>query len=297
MTQPFEKSLRLGVVQTTVDATAAWSQSLQISPVEEERVVSEIQQHLASLALEIPGPQIVLLPELSVPLGFIPRLRRISAQMNAVIVAGLDFEKSSHSEKRVLNRAIVVIPDGWNRRERSSRATVRYVGKTYPAWREAKNLEKLGYEFESVPEVWVFDGGSLGRFAVAVCFDFLDLERVAMYRLQIQHLFILSYNPDIPTFDHAAEALARMIYCNVVVCNTGAFGGSIAVSPYKGPERRLVYRHSGSLLSTSQTICLPVSKLVLAQTDTWPADEDREFKSLPPGAKGAAELIKKTEAI
>jgi hypothetical protein len=78
----------------------------------------------------------------------------------------------------------------------------------------------------------VFDAGHFGKFAIAVCYDFLDLERVAMYRSGIQHLFILAYNPDLPTFDHAAEALSRMIFCNVVVCNTGTHGGSLAVSPY-----------------------------------------------------------------
>jgi predicted amidohydrolase len=291
MVSGFNRILRLGIVQTTVDSTAAWSKTLHMSAVEEEWVISQMQQHLSSLAQEVPKPNIVLLPELSIPLGFLPRLRRISAQMNTIIIAGLDFEIVPNVAKKAMNRAAVIVPDAWGRRHRSSRATVRYVGKTYSAWREEQNLKRLGYAFHSVPEVWVFDAGSYGRFAVAICYDLLDLDRVAMYRLKIQHLFILAYNPDIPSFDHAAEALARMIYCNVIVCNTGTHGGSIAVSPYKGIERRLIYRHSGSGLSTSQTISLPVHDLVLAQTNAWPANKPREFKSLPPGSAGANILI------
>jgi hypothetical protein len=39
------------------------------------------------MAQEAPPPQIILLPELSVPLGFLPNLRTIAAQMNAVIMS------------------------------------------------------------------------------------------------------------------------------------------------------------------------------------------------------------------
>lgn len=288
--------LRLGIVQTTVDATAAWSSTLQMSVREEERAVSEIQRHLASLMLETPKAQIILLPELSVPIGFVPRLRRISSQMNAVIIAGVDFQIAKGRIKKVVNRAAVFIPDGWLRRDRSSRATVRYVGKTYAAHKEKQNLKTHGYDFHPSPEVWVFEAERLGRFAVAICFDLLDLERVAMYRLKIQHLFILAYNEDLPSFNHASEALARMVYCNVVVCNTGTHGGSIAVSPYKGVAKRLIYQHVGTRLSTSQIISLPVRSLVQAQMDKQPAG-NREFKSLPPSAEGIVPLKEMKAAI
>jgi len=286
----FEQSLKLGIIQTTVHSDNAWKSTLHMAPVEERAVIAQIQHQLASLAQQSTKPQIVLLPELTVPTGFLPNLKVIAAQMNAVIIAGMDFNIASRRAKIARNRAAVIIPNAWGTDKISSRATVRYVGKTYAAWREKEHLKAHGYTFQSIPEVWVFNAGSLGRFAVAVCYDFLDLERVAMYRLGIQHLFILAYNTDLPTFDHAAEALSRMIFCNVVVCNTGSHGGSLAVSPYSGVGKRVIYRHIGSPLSTGQTVSLPVADLILAQTDTWPDGRDREFKSLPPGA-GVVHLL------
>lgn len=278
------EQLRVGIVQTTVDHEAAWIDGLSMSPSEEERAVFEIQQHLASLAQENPPPDIVLLPEVSVPLGFVGRLRRLSAQMNAVIIAGLDFAPVPESTPMAaMNRAAVIIPNRWGS-ERSSRSTIRYVGKTYPSYEEETNLAAHGYKFSRIPEIWIFEARQFGRFAVVICFDLLDLERVAVYRMNVQHVFVLSYNKDASTFDHAAEALARMIFCNVVICNTGNYGGSIAISPYKRPERRMVYRHTGSGLSTSQTISLPVRDLRLAQNNHWPSDRPREFKALPPGS-------------
>lgn len=283
MTTHFEDQLRVGIIQTTVDNVAAWNGGLSMSKVEEERAIAEIQQHLAALNIE-DSPQIILLPEVSVPLGFIPRLRRMAATMNAIIIAGLDFEEvPSSAPPAVRNRAAVIIPNRWGS-TRSSTATVRYVGKTYPSFEEERMLRNKGFSFHSTPEIWVFDAGKYGRFGVVICFDLLDLERVAVYRMELQHLFVLAYNKDTSTFDHAAEALARMIYCNVVICNTGQHGGSIAVSPFKRPERRMIYRHTGIGHSTSQTIQLPVRPLILAQTGSWPAGEERIFKALPPGS-------------
>lgn len=291
MTTGFEEHLRVGVIQTTVDNVAAWvaEPGLTMAMGEEERAVAEIQQHLAALNIEKPAPKVILLPEVSVPLGYLARLRRMAATMNAIIIAGLDFEEvGASTPPAVRNRAAVIIPNRWNS-ARSSAATVRYVGKTYPSFEENQLLQSKGYTFHSAPEIWIFDAGQYGRFGVAICFDLLDLERVAVYRMQLQHLFVLAYNKDASTFDHAAEALVRMVYCNVVICNTGHHGGSIAVSPFKRPEKRMIYRHTGIGLSTSQTIDLPVRQLIEAQRGSPSTGGERVFKALPPGSSAIVE--------
>ena len=79
--------------------------------------------------------------------------------------------------------------------------------------------------------------------------------------------------------------------------NTGSYGGSIAVSPYKRPDKRMIFRHSGSSLSTCQTVRLPVKKLIWAQTNDWPCDLEREFKALPPGAKAPSVLSRHEESV
>ena len=282
MTQgDLEDFLRLGIIQTTVDDTAAWASGISMTRIEEESVIAEMQQHLAALAGAESPPQIVLLPEVTVPIGFVERLRGIAINMNSILIAGLDFDLVPDSKPlEAMNRAVVIVPNKWGAKH-STASTVRYVGKTYPAYREQELLRMHGYAFCRIPEVWLFEAGRYGRFGVVVCVDLLDLERVAMYRMNIQHLFVVAYNMDITSFDHAAEALARMVFCNVVICNTGQYGGSLAVSPYKRPERRLIYRHSGSHLATSQIVELPVKALCDAQRG---ADSERVFKALPPGA-------------
>jgi predicted amidohydrolase len=292
----FEDDLRVAIIQTTLNYKLAWKKGIHMSLIEEERAIREIQQHVSALLHDDNRkPDIVILPELSVPTGFLWRLRRMSIEMNAIVVAGMDYQCLPKKSRQVVNRAVVVIPNGWGRLKKSSHATIRYVGKTYGAKTELALLKKAHFTFRQFPEVWVFDAKRFGKFAIAICYDFLDLERVTLYKLKIQHLFVLAYNPDIVSFDHAAEALSRMVYCNVVVCNTGHFGRSAVLSPFYDPNKRLIYRHCGNGLSTSQIVKLPVRELVLAQTgDGTP----KLFKSLPPGSVPLKiSLSEKEEAI
>lgn len=98
-----------------------------------------------------------------------------------------------------------------------------------------------------------------------------------MYRGRVQHLIVLSYNRDFESFYHNAEALARTLHCNVVVCNTGTYGGSLAVTPYYEPFRRTVYRHQGSRLATVQIVTLPVRELIEAQSGQFDAARTTEL--------------------
>src|SRR3546814_5336832 len=135
---------------------------------------------------------------------------------------------------------------------------------------DLKKLIAAAYTFKRDPSVWLLDGGAIGTFGVMVCYDFLDLERIAMYRGRVQHLFILALNKDATSFRHVAEAVAQMVFRNVVICNCGHFGGSLAVSPYRQPERRTIYQHAGAGLATGQLIELPVAPLDLHQSHSDP---------------------------
>jgi predicted amidohydrolase len=130
------------------------------------------------------------------------------------------------------------------------------------------------------------DGVDIGRFGVSICYDLMDLERATLYAGRIQHLFVIAYNQDTQSFFHVSEALSRVMFCNVVICNTGHYGGSVAVSPYYRPWQRIIYKHEGSKLATSQVITLPIQDLVDAQRGdrkkVSDADEHFLFKNPPP---------------
>lgn len=130
---------------------------------------------------------------------------------------------------------------------------------------------------------------SFGRIGLCICYDFMDLERALMYRARIHHFLVIAYNRDLQSFQCQAGSFSRSVFANVVICNTGHFGGSVAVSPYYLPRMRAIYRHEGADLFTVQTFTLPVRDLVLAQrAQTHSARPEREeggplFKNRPPG--------------
>lgn len=282
--------LTIGVIQTSLDDLAAWNDDgsgnwqeiVQISKIEELHAMKEIRHFLASLrdTSSKKKPDIILFPELSIPLGFVPKLKRATEELGSIVIAGLDYRiNESENCPTVSNEAVVIVPKKISDKKIAARTEIRLVGKTYPAKGEKERLDKIGVEFKSHPTIWVFDGGNLGKFAVAICYDFMDLDRIVMYRNKIQTLFVLAYNRDTTSFDHIAEALSRMLFCNVVVCNCGKFGGSIALSPFKKPYKRLVYHHSGQDLSNAQIIQLPLRKIAEHQSQNFSED----LKSLPPG--------------
>ncbi len=284
-------SLRVGVIQTSLHDEAAWvddmsgdwKRCVQMSSHEERRAKKEIRHYLASLKGMERRPDIVLFPELSVPIGFQPQLKGAAEKLEAIIIAGLDYRiKPDQLGPAVSNEAIVIVPRKLRGQIIALRTEIRRVGKTYPAPGEKRRLLEItgsSVEFVSDPTVWIFESVDYGKFAVAVCYDFMDLDRIVMYRNKIQTLFVLSYNKDTTSFNHLSEALGRMLFCNVVVCNCGKFGGSHAVSPFREPYRRTIYRHSGQNLPNAQLIELPLKNLVSHQE----GNQDQEFKSLPPG--------------
>lgn len=297
--------LYIGVIQTSLHADAAWvddksgnwQSCVRMSAIEERRAKKEIRHFLASLRGLDGLPDIILLPELSVPLGFESQLRRAAEKLESIIIAGLDYRiEARESIPTVSNEAIVIVPRRLRGRQIAQHTEVRRVGKTYPAPAEKAKLQAItgpGVAFLAHPTVWIFESPDLGKFAVAICYDFMDLDRIVMYRNKIQTLFILAYNRDTTSFDHLAEALSRMLFCNVVICNCGQFGGSLAVSPFREPFRRSIYRHSGQCLPHAQLVKLPLATLAAHQQGT----PDKDLKSLPPGFAGIVPLGEKSETI
>jgi predicted amidohydrolase len=297
--------LNIGVIQTSLDVEAAWvnhktgswEQCVRMSEVEERRAKKEIRHYLASLSGLERQPDIVLLPELSVPLGFESQLKKAAESLESIIIAGLDYRiETGLATPTVSNEAVVIVPRQLRGRRIARRTEVRRIGKTYPAPAEREKLQAINLAsvaFLPHPTVWIFESPELGKFAVAICYDFMDLDRIVMYRNKIQTLFILAFNKDTTSFDHLAEALSRMLFCNVVVCNCGQFGGSLAVSPFRETYRRSVYRHSGQDLPHAQLIQLPLAALVAHQMGSL----SKDFKSLPPGFSDLVSLSKKAQAV
>jgi hypothetical protein len=128
--------------------------------------------------------------------------------------------------------------------------------------------------------MYIFHADGFGSIGIAICSDFFDLERFVIYKGRIQHLIVIAHNIDTESYYFLAEAIARLVYCNVVICNTGFYGDSIAYAPYSESYNRYIYRHKGKGLFATQVVHLPVESLIAAQKMN---DKTQTFKSAPPG--------------
>lgn len=276
-------TIRVGLIQTDVDFEAAWGGASRMSAAEAGNSWGEIKRGFRSFIDEKGLPNIVLIPELSVPRDRVADLRRYARRLNAVVIAGLDY-RIDRRNKILTNQAVVIVPSNLGGTRRSGKVATRYVGKTFPSEAEKDAIAGAGYRFGGDPHFFRFDSDILGSFGIAICYDLMDLERALFYKGFVQHLFVLAYNRDITSFYHLAESLSRTMYASVVICNTGHFGGSVAVAPYYHPWKRTIYRHEGAGLSTSQVIEIPARAIKLAQlgADVKRTDSFR-LKALPPG--------------
>ena len=283
-----KQELKVAIVQTTLDNKVAWKkvdkgQTIKMDFAEAARVWREIINTFDNYINleESRKPEIVLLPELSVAEIFEPEIKKLAEQTGCIVITGLDFKSK---EKIVENKALVAIPFGWPLGSGHSSSKTFYFGKFYPAAEEKKYIEDCGKKFSSCDQFYLLDAREYGRIGLAICADFYDIERFALYKGRIQHLFILAYNKDIKSFNYLCEAISRLVYCNVVICNTGHYGGSVCFSLKDKDWKRYIYRHEGADLFTSQIVRLPVKDFYEAQSDPS-ASHPKEFKSQPPGYK------------
>ena len=144
--------LYVGVIQTSLDYEAAWVDETQgtwqdcvrISPLEELRAKREIRHYLASLQGLGRRADIVLLPELAVPIGFERQLKRAAETLEAIIIAGLDYQiEAAEPVPTVSNEAVIIVPKKLNGRRIARRTEIRRVGKTYPSPAEKKKLQSI----------------------------------------------------------------------------------------------------------------------------------------------------------
>lgn len=284
----FDEILAVGVVQTTLNAKIAWPSSLPSPCMTDEQADHtwmEIRRAVNTFNSEDVRPRIVLFPELALPRNRIQEFDQLICSLNAIAFVGVDY-RIDKEHARARNEGIVFVPSGFFGQRRSYACTRVIFGKTHAAPKEVKKLQNLQPPWEYVGDsnVYIFDAGPLGRIGVSICYDFMDLERAVMYRGKIHHLFVLAYNRDLAMFRSLADSLSRTIYCNVIVCNTGYYGGSVAVSPYYHAHMRTIYAHNGNGLFTSQVIHLPIDKLNHALLGMEEDDGDaRVFKDPPPG--------------
>jgi predicted amidohydrolase len=302
----FDEELAVGIIQTTVNGELAWPRSAtkpRMSSAQDAHAWQEICKAMRALKDGDVAPKIVILPELSLPRTRLADFEKLVCALNVIAFVGVDY-RINLATKQARNEGLVFIPTGfW--KGRPSRTCTRIIfGKSHAAPGEKSALTKLSpsWSYFGDDQVYVFDAENHGRIGVSICYDFMDLERAVMYRGRVHHLFVLAYNRDLGMFRSLADSLSRTVFCNVIVCNTGFFGGSIAVSPYHAAYKRTLYSHDGNGLFTTQVVKLPVRGLEQARLGkgeriTLKNRAEKIFKDPPPGVIEPSNLTLASQSL
>mgnify|MGYP004519480385 CR=1 FL=1 len=281
--------LKVGIIQAIVDSDVTWNKSPKMDIYEANVIWRQIQAGFASFMelAESNRPDIIVLPELAVASCFVSRLRQFAWRTGAIVIAGVDFKLSESG--KVTNQAVVYVPRDWPRASNVGKIPPMsfYFGKHFFSAEEKAGFSAMGKESQSCYQFYIVDLGEYGNLGVSICADFYDIERYAIYKGRIQHLIILANNKDVKSFYFLTEAISRLVYCNVVICNSGHYGGSVCFTLYKEDYKRYSYKHEGKDLFTTQVVSLPVEALKKAQLveNDKITDDNKKFKSQPPGYK------------
>ena len=255
--------LRVGIIQTNIDIDTAWRQDGELiqcmNPEAQNIAVDEIRRGFKEFSSRgKSAPRIVLVPEYSIPHFAIHHVERMAREIDAVLIGGCDlFVENGNAS----NRGIIVVPNKWPALEPAFRSTSKYMGKKYFSKPEFDWFDSIHVSPISDETHYIIDAGPYGKIGVAICADFYDIERFVIYKGRIHHLIIIAYNKDTRSFSFLTEAIARLLMCNVIICNTGHYGDSLCFSPYDKEYKRIIYRNSGANLFSAQVIDLPVDML------------------------------------
>ena len=91
-TDELQDHVRIALIQTALNPDYAWKYNINMNPTAEKKLYQEIKKGFSILNDHMMQPHLILMPELSVPLGYLNDLSLLCSQIGAVIVAGLDFE-------------------------------------------------------------------------------------------------------------------------------------------------------------------------------------------------------------
>lgn len=233
----------------------------------------------------------VLFHELFMPRAYLNSyVRHVCEQNNFIIIGGLEYgplsAKGSDHDIPLFNESFVAIP---SRDKRKGIGAGRYstiikIPKLLPAEEEDYIIRKNNYSFQISNKLYVFRSSIVGNWAVLICSDFMNLPAQVLLQAKIHTLFVSSYNIDVNGFASIADTVQRLLMCNVVICNVGKYGSSLAFSPFRKDYRRQRLRIIGNDVNAAVTVELPLRKLELAQKGKCLRDEHNEqiFIRRPP---------------
>lgn len=254
-----KSSLTVAMVQSKLPHKKDLDQDIYLSSpsyrTKHRRHVAKVSElvikHIQAQQLDMPQKasnnhqiDIIIWPELAVNQDDMDILIQLSRKTHAIILAGLSFVHQ-HGIKGPNNRAVWIVPRKHNGNQNE---ILRYQGKFHmmkdevnagiQPWRPYQLMLELRHPKFPNEKGFMLTG--------SICYDATDIKLSADLINKSNAYLIPALNRDVNTFDNMVEALHYHMYQHVVLVNTGEFGGSYAMAPYKESYDRLIAHATGN---------------------------------------------------
>lgn len=211
---------------------------------------SKHRRHIANVALlaqqhitaeETPA-DLIIFPELAVHEDDLDVLKTLAQKTHAIIFAGLSFIKNNKGQP--INTAIWIVPKKHNG---NSNDIMRLQGKQHMTVSEEKSKVQPHRPYQLMVELRHPKYKDKKGFMLtgAICYDATDINLSADLNDKSNVFIVSALNRDVNTFDSMVEALHYHMYQHVVLVNSGQFGGSYAMAPYKEHHEKLIAHTTG----------------------------------------------------
>lgn len=222
---------------------------------------------------------ILLLPELSIPVSWLPFMAAHSRRKQIAFIFGLEHWVIKNCANNIL---VEMLPYTTRYKHKSSLLSFRIKNHYAPGEIEMLSSLRLKIGEPKVRKqryhLVKWKGIS---FSTYNCFELANIEHRALFRSQLDVLFACVWNKDIKYYQHITEAAARDLHCYVAQSNTSHYGGSCVLQPTSSTISNKIYVKGGEnhcILTTR----LNISALREAQFRSFRLTSD-VIKHNPPG--------------
>ena len=227
------------------------------------------------------GAEMLVMPELTVPFGWLSFLVERAKQSNIAIVTGLEYCLDAKAPK-IANYVATILPF----RDRYVKSCfVKLREKNFYSPKEGLLLDAYRYQFNKENKTPVYDLFHWRKcyFSVFNCFELADITSRAKFKSKVDFVIAVEYNKDVHYFSDVVGSWARDIHCFIVQVNSSDYGDSKIIMPSKTEEKTLVHVKGGNntIVLTSR---LPITSLRDFQLASYGEQiNDKRFKFTPPG--------------
>ncbi len=180
---------------------------------------------------------IVVLPELYVPIAWIGDVSNFARRAGFIIVAGLQYIKHN---KRVYN-FIANIQPFYTSKNILYKNIFTHIREKYDyAPFEKEKLKE--YDLQDSKKDWVIIHNLRGQFSYSnqLCYEFTNISNRAKLKNKVEIICVPELNRDTSYFSNIIDATVRDNLCFIAQSNTSKYGDSSLTGPYKAIYKNIM---------------------------------------------------------